>query len=140
MLELSASVDRSIALWETNVQLRRDAAILRRQAIGVRAQAALARRRTRVRWILGASDGSLPATPEPTPDCHLCAEAIDPVDPIVTHDNGEPVHVRCWRLPDPVRAPLPPFAESPMPPIEAFRSRPGRPPRDQAYGPKPKLR
>ena len=77
---------------------------------------------------------------EPARDCHLCAQAIDPVDPIVKHDNGDPVHVRCWRPPDPVRAPLLPFEESPMPPIESFRSRPGRPPRDQAYRPMPRLR
>ena len=92
------------------------------------------------RSIGGGPDGPISAKPtEPAPDCHFCAGAINPVDPIVTHDNGEPVHVRCWRLPDAVHAPLSPFAESPMPPLEAFRSRPGRPPRDRPYGPTPKL-
>jgi hypothetical protein len=119
---LSASVAQPITPRETSVHLRRPAAVLRSEALGT------------------GADGAILGKPsEPAPDCHLCAEAINPVDPVVTQDNGEAIHVRCWRLPDTVHAPLLTFAESPMPPLEAFRSRPGRPPRDRSYDPMPKL-
>jgi hypothetical protein len=141
MNNLSALVARSIALRQASAQLRRRASVLAAQAAVARATAMLASPRTRVGWIGGGGDGpALEPAPESGRECHLCTKPIDQIDPIVTHDNGEPVHVRCWRPPDPVRAPLAPFAESPMPPLESFRSRPGRPTRPQPYGPTPKLR
>jgi hypothetical protein len=139
MTNLSALVVRSIALRKASAHLRRRAAVLAAQATVARANAMLACRRTRIGWIGGGSDSGISkAVSESARGCHLCTKPIEALDPTVTHDNGELVHVRCWRPPDPVRAPLVPFAESPMPPLESFRSRPGRPPRHQANGAAPK--
>jgi hypothetical protein len=141
MHNLSALVARSIALRHASARLRRRASVLTTEAAAACATGERACRRAGAGWIGGGADGPISeAVTEPARACHLCTEPIDQLDPTVTHDNGEPVHVRCWRPPDPVRAPLAPFAESPMPPLEAFRSRPGRPPRPQPYGPTPKLR
>ena len=140
MSHLTEVVARSIALREASASLRGRAVALRKQATGTRAIAALTWRRTRVCWIGGGADEAVPGSvPEPVRACHRCAEPIDDLDPVVVADDGDAVHVRCWRPPDPVGAPVPPFEESPMPPLEAFRSRPGRPPRRQPYEPARKV-
>ena len=89
--------------------------------------------RARARRALTRVDG--PPAPANVPTCHRCAEPIDALDPVVALDGGDGVHVRCWRPPDPGPAAALPFAESPMPPLESFRSRPGRPAKRQPNGP-----
>jgi hypothetical protein len=112
-------VAQANALRRASGRLRRRAAVLTTQATGARAVAALAGRRARVGWISGGADEAVPGrAPDSARACQRCAQPIDEFDPVVAADDGDAVHVRCWRPPDPVRAPLQPFAESPMRPLE----------------------